>query len=212
MFAASSLPTAIRNRKWFNIDGVACMTAAAVPAEPMNLSRRSLIVLCGPAGAGKSSVAGDVLQRNRLASTAVVSSDACRLMLCDETGTLTAAEWTELQPMTFRLFLTMIEMRMRTGRPVLGDGVNLHPELRTELLGFARAYRYRSVLVVFDVSVETCLARNAQREESRRIPDWQIRAQRQALDELLPRLTEEDWDDVVVLDEQRRTVMIDLDR
>lgn len=137
--------------------------------------RRSLIVLCGPAGAGKSTFASDVAQRNHLAPTAVVSSDACRLLLCDETSSLTAAQWATLQPSTFRLFLTIIGMRLSIGRPALADGVNLHSELRTGLLGHARTHEYRSALVVFDMSLETCLVQNEQRAVARRIPEWQIR-------------------------------------
>jgi predicted kinase len=187
------------------------MTADTMANDVLTLPRRSLIVLCGPAGAGKSTFAGDLVQRNRLAATAAVSSDACRLMLCDETGLLTKAEWATVQPTTFRLFLTVIGMRLSLGRPTLADGVNLHGELRTGLLGLARSHDYRTLLVVFDMSLQTCLAQNEQRAETRRIPEGQIRAQRQALDEALPRLAEEGWDRVVVLDDQRRTVPIDLD-
>jgi protein phosphatase len=189
-----------------SVQGRRRMANAAV-----SLPQRSLIVLCGPAGAGKSTFAGDIARRNGLATTAVVSSDACRLMLCDDTRLVTGAQWSDLQPMTFRLFLTIIDMRMSLGRPVLGDGVNLHAELRTELLGFARTHEYRNVLVVFDMSLKTCLTQNEQRAESHRIPERQIRAQRQALDEAVPRLADEGWDHVMVLNDRRRTVLINLD-
>lgn len=176
--------------------------------EVVTLPRRSLIALCGPAGAGKSTFAGEVARRNRLAPTAVVSSDACRLMLCDETGSLTGAQWAILQPNTFQLFLTIVGMRLSIGRPALADGVNLHLELRTGLLGHARAHEYPSALVVFDVSLETCLVQNEQR--ARHMPEWQIRGQHEALHDLIPRLAEEGWDHVVVLNDARRTVAIDL--
>ncbi|HEU5326743.1 MAG TPA: hypothetical protein VFU78_01550, partial [Thermomicrobiales bacterium] len=58
--------------------------------------------------------------------------------------------------------------------------------------------------------LETYLAQNAQRPETRRLPEEQIRAQRQFLDNLLPRLAEEGWDQVIVLNEQRRGVPIEL--
>lgn len=177
--------------------------------DVLTLPRRSLIALCGPAGAGKSTFAGDVVRRNRLATTAAVSSDTCRLMLCDETSSLTEAQWATLQPSTFRLFLTIIGMRMSIGRPALADGVNLHPELRTGLLGHARTHEYRTALVVFDMSLATCLVQNEQR--ARHMPEWQIRGQRQALDDAIPRLAEEGWDHIVVLNERRRTAVIELD-
>ncbi|MGN6698880.1 MAG: AAA family ATPase [Thermomicrobiales bacterium] len=89
------------------------------------LPHRSLIVLCGPAGAGKSTFASAIVQRNGLANTAVVSSDACRLMLCDDIRSVTADQWSTLQPHTFQLFLTIVGMRLSLGRPAIADGVNL---------------------------------------------------------------------------------------
>ena len=174
------------------------------------LPRRSLIVLCGPAGAGKSTFASAVTQHNGLANTAVVSSDACRLMLCDDIRSVAVDEWATLQPNTFRLFLTIIGMRLSLGRPAIADGVNLYAELRSGLLGHARTHEYYSALVVLDLPLETYLAQNAQRPETRRLPEEQIRAQRQFLDNLLPRLAEEGWDRVIVLNEQRRGVPIEL--
>ena len=176
----------------------------------MILPRHSLIVLCGPAGAGKSTFASDIRQRNGLANTAVVSSDACRLLLCDDIRLVTRDQWATLQPQTFQLFLTIIGMRLSLGRPAIADGVNLYPELRSGLLGHARTHEYYSALVVFDLSLETCLAQNAQRPETRRLPEDQIRAQRQFLDNLLPRLAGEGWDRVITLNERRRTTPIDL--
>jgi protein phosphatase len=179
--------------------------------ERLVLPRRSLIVLCGPAGAGKSTFAGEFARRNRLATTAVVSSDACRLLICDETSSLTQEQWATLQPNTFQLFLTIVGMRMGIGRPAVADGVNLHADLRPRLLDLARTHQYWSLLVAFATPVETCLLRNATREQGRRIPEWQVRAQSQRLDEDLPNLAAEGWDQVIVLDRKRPTALIDLE-
>lgn len=181
-----------------------------VVEQPVILPWRSLIALCGPAGAGKSTFSGTVAQYNRLATTSIVSSDSCRLMLCDELGSLTREQWAKLQPNTFQLFLTIIGMRLAVGHPTLADGVNLHRELRTGLLDHAQVHGYHSLLIVFDMTVETCLAQNSQRPEDRRLPEQQIRAQRQGLDSLLPQFIDEGWDQVVVLNEQRRIVQISL--
>lgn len=106
------------------------------------------------------------------------------------------------------MFLTIVGMRLGIGRPAIADGVNLHPELRTGLLGQARAHRYPSALVVFNRSLETCLAQNERR--ARHMPEWQIRGQHEALHDTMPRLTEEGWDHVVVLNDERRTLALDL--
>ena len=176
--------------------------------DVVTLPRRALIALCGPAGAGKSTFAGEVARRNHLAPTAVVSSDACRLMLCDETNSLTEAQWATLQPNTFQLFVTIVGMRLAIGRPGIADGVNLNPEIRAGLLGHARTHGYPTALIAFAMSVETCLAQNAHR--ARHMPEWQIRGQHEGLQAVIPHLAEEGWDHVVVLDDQRRAVAIDL--
>jgi predicted kinase len=174
----------------------------------ITLPRRSLIALCGPAGAGKSTFATEVVRHNRLAPTVHVSSDTCRLLLCDETTSLTAEQWAILQPNTFQLFLTIIGMRLSIGRPAIADGVNLHPELRTGLLTHARTHTFTSALIVFDFALDTCLAQNAQRD--RHMPEWQIRAQHETLHDLMPRLPDEGWDHIVVLSDNQRTLPINL--
>lgn len=75
--------------------------------DAVTLPPRSLVVLCGPAGAGKSTFAGSVVRSNGLASTTVVSSDACRVLLCDDPRTVARELWPVLQPKTFDLFLTI---------------------------------------------------------------------------------------------------------
>lgn len=178
--------------------------------DALLLPSRSLIALCGPAGAGKSTFVGDILAHNRLPPTAAVTSDRCRLMLCDETSTLSRGQWASLQPATVQLFLTIIEMRLRIGHCTIADGVNLHADLRTGMLAPARHHAYHTVLIVFDLPLEMCLTQNAQRDGSRRIPEQQIRAQREALDEIMPRLSDEGWDHVIVLNTDQRSVRLEI--
>ena len=180
--------------------------------DVLTVPRRSLVALCGPAGAGKSTFAAEVVRRNHLAPTAVVSSDACRLMLCDDPRAVAPEQWATLQPGTFHLFLSIVDLRMGLDRPVIADTVNLHAQVREGLLDRARARGYPAVLVVFDMPLDTCLLQNQQRDEARRLPEGQIRAQRQTLDGLMPRLAAEGWDQFVILDERRRTALLELDR
>ncbi len=135
-----------------------------------------------------------------------LSSDACRLTLCDKLNTVPEGDWTQLQEHTFRFFLTVVESRLSLGRPTLADGANLHRELREGLLTSARKHGYRSALVVFDLSLDTCLAQNEQREPACRVPERLIRMERQALDDLLPHLCEKGWDRIEEPNERRRTV------
>jgi protein phosphatase len=156
------------------------------------LPRRSLIVLCGPAGAGKSTFAREFVQRNGLASTAVVSSDACRMMLCDTLDSVAPADWPILRSRMFELFLTVVGLRLSLGRPTLADGINLRMEVLPRLRELAAAHGCHSALVVFDMALGTCLSQNAPR--ARPLPEEQIRLHRRALDAALPRFAEQGWD------------------
>ena len=137
------------------------------------LPRRSFVALCGPAGSGKSAFAHEFVRRNGLATTAAVSSDTCRLLLCDALRSVKPSEWPLLQVQTFELFLSIIGRRMSLDRPILADTVNLYLELRPRMLQLAKAHGYPTALVVFDMSLATCLEQNAQRGAT--IPEDNIR-------------------------------------
>ena len=67
----------------------------------LRIPNPSLVVLCGPAGSGKSTFAA-----RHFPPTAIVSSDRCRAMLADDERDLSVS------PEAFRLFHT-ITMRER---------------------------------------------------------------------------------------------------
>ncbi len=169
------------------------------------LSSQSLIVLAGPAGAGKSTFAAAVAESNGLPRTAVVSSDVCRLTLCDNLSLVTREQWPSLDRDTFQLYVTIVSMRLAQGRPTIADSLNFGDELRDrarqQLIALAQRSKYELALVLFDFSAETCLAQNAQRPENRRIPESVIRAQRQRFDLTLPKFKDEPWRHIITLNE-----------
>jgi predicted kinase len=99
-------------------------------------------------------------------------------MLCDAVPPATDPRWPPLQHATFRLYATIIEMRMQLGCPVISDAVNLSGDLLGGLRRLAQQYQYRTLLVVFDLPLETCLLQNTQRDVASRILEAMIRAQR----------------------------------
>ena len=83
----------------------------------ITLPRRNLLVLCGPAGSGKSTFAAQ-----RFGRTIIVSSDHCRELVCDDINNQYANRD------TFDLFHYIIHKRMFNGRFTVADSTALKPE------------------------------------------------------------------------------------
>ena len=59
------------------------------PLPTITVPRRSLLVLSGPAGAGKSTFARKIIDQHRhkgFRPTMIISSDSCRALVCDDEG------------------------------------------------------------------------------------------------------------------------------
>ena len=123
--------------------------------KTLRFVRPSLIVLCGPAAAGKSTFAARYFR-----PTQIVSSDRCRALVCDDETDQ------RFQPQAFTLLHTLIEQRLSINRLCVVDSTALTDTARSSLLGLARRYRVPSVAVVFDVPVEVCLARDRARGDA----------------------------------------------
>ncbi len=149
----------------------------------------SLVVLCGPAGSGKSTFA-----RRRFRETVIVSSDRCRAAVADDEGNI------RVSPEAFELFYFIIELRLRHRRLTVADSTALRREARRELLNLARRHHVPTVLIVFDVSEERAQTRNAGRR-GRRVGRPVIREQWERLQATLRTVTEEGFDQVYILGE-----------
>src|SRR5437879_13153007 len=88
----------------------------------ITIPRRTLLVLCGPAGSGKSTFAAQ-----RFASTTIVSSDYCRAMICDDENNQ------QVNRDTFDLFYYIIQKRMYLGRFTVADSTALQTEARRQI-------------------------------------------------------------------------------
>ena len=80
----------------------------------ITVPRRTLLVLCGPAGSGKSTFAAQ-----RFIHTNIVSSDDCRAMICDDEANQ------QVNRDTFDLFHYIIQKRMYLGRFTVADSTAL---------------------------------------------------------------------------------------
>src|SRR6266849_4562687 len=119
----------------------------------IKVPRRILLVLCGPAGSGKSTFADQ-----RFRASTIVSSDHCRELICDDVTNQ------QVNRDTFDLFYYIIHKRMFQGRFTVADSTALYPDARRRLLEMARGHGYLACLLIFNTSAETCAERNQKRE------------------------------------------------
>jgi len=125
----------------------------------------SLVLLVGPAGAGKSTFAA-----RRYPGSWVVSSDALRAMVADDAADQRASAD------AFRLLHLVAAARLRRGLTTVVDATNLTAGARRPLLALAARLGRPVVAIVFHVPLERCLAQNARRP-GRVVPDAVVRRQ-----------------------------------
>ena len=163
----------------------------------ITIPRRTLLVLCGPAGSGKSTFAAQ-----RFAATTIVSSDQCRVMICDDENNQT------VNRDTFEVFHLIIQKRLSLGRFTVADSTALQPDARRKLRDISRHFGYFGCLLIFNMPPEICLERNKSRHrlvEERVIPYHADLLQRTILE--TPR---EGWEMIHILDEQAMDAIIDI--
>ncbi len=148
----------------------------------------SLVILCGPAGSGKSTFAA-----RHFPATAVVSSDQCRAMIADDEANIAVSAE------AFAIFHQIIEARLRYRRLTVADSTAVRREARRALLQIARRWRVPASLVVFNIPEQTCLRWDAHRH--RHVDRAAIYQHSLALQEALTEIGQEGYDQVVVLGE-----------
>jgi protein phosphatase len=112
----------------------------------------SLVVLVGPAGAGKSTFA-----TRHFAPGEVLSSDAFRALIAGD-----EADQAATRP-AFAALHRALEGRLRAHRLTVVDATNVEAHARRALLARARAAGMPAVAIVFDLGLETVVARNGAR-------------------------------------------------
>jgi protein phosphatase len=118
----------------------------------ISIPRRSLVVLIGLPGCGKSTFA-----RRHFRETAIVSSDLCRKLVSDSEDNQVAS------PQAFDLMAAIMAKRMALGRLVVADAMHLRPGSRGQWLVLARQHGYPAYAIVLDVPAAECIERDAGR-------------------------------------------------
>ena len=118
----------------------------------MILKKRSIVLLSGPIGCGKSTFA------NRFFGAHIVSADTLREMISGDAGNQNVSR------AAFELLEILIDTKMRHDFPVIVDNLNHRPSSRKDLYHLADKYGYNKVVIAFgDVDLKTCQAQNAGR-------------------------------------------------
>ncbi len=142
---------------------------------PQTSPDRGLVVLCGPAGSGKSTWAARWAPPG-----AVVSSDQLRAVVSDDESDQTATE------VAFSLLHQIADERLRRDLLVVVDSTALEALHRDELRQLAENHGRPARAVLFDVPLETLRQRNGRRRTPvpEDILERQDREFRQTLDDI----------------------------
>ena len=162
-----------------------------LPAEEriIRVLRPSVIVLCGPAGCGKSTFAD-----RHFRPTHIISSDLCRRLVCDDETDQ------RYHSQTFALLNFLIGQRLSINRLCVVDSTAVTQGARKCLLDLGLKYRVRTELFLFDISLETCLERDRSRAHSfgPRIIEEQYRLFKQSQEAV----RSEGFDEIIELHEE----------
>jgi protein phosphatase len=147
----------------------------------------ALVVLVGASGSGKTTWAA-----RRFGPDEVLSSDAFRAMVSgDATDQSASAD-------AFRLLHLTVRARLKRSLRTIVDATNLTARSRRALVSLARRAGRPAVALLFDVSLERCLAQNASRAE-RRVPEEVVRQHHRQLAAARAELPREGFDAIGVV-------------
>jgi protein phosphatase len=149
----------------------------------------ALVILCGPAGAGKSSFA-----HKHFRPSQVVSSDHCREMIADDPANQSVSH------LAFDLLHQIVRYRLVGRRLTVVDSTALEKDARKDLRRIAHELGSACLIVLFDIDLEECIKRNAKRakrvvEESVVIQQWN------AFQENKDAIAQEGYDRVYILED-----------
>lgn len=154
------------------------------------LPSSALVLLVGPAGSGKSTWAAA-----RFRPSEILSSDAYREQVAGDAADQSATAD------AFKVLHLVAAARMRRGLRTVVDATNLTEGARRSLLRLAGKAERPVAAVVFDLSLERCLAQNATRQD-RKVPEEVVHRHHRALRSTLRRLPGEGYAAVRLLHDE----------
>jgi F420-dependent oxidoreductase-like protein len=149
----------------------------------VRLPHRCLVVLVGPAGAGKSTWALTHFRPEQ-----VVSTDRLRALVGEGEHDQRASKD------AFDVLRLVVERRLRRGLLTVVDSLGLDAKLRDELRAAAAKHRLPCIAVTFDTPPDECRRRNRQRE--RMVPTAILNSHLQAWPDVVTAVRDEGFDAV----------------
>ena len=167
------------------------------------LPHRTLLVLCGSAGAGKSTFAQKLIAAHKkqgFKPTMIVSSDHCRALVCDNENNQ------QINRDSFDLFHYIIHKRMFHGHFTVADSTALKQEARLRLLELAQRHNYHHCLLIFNIPSLVCLQRDQRRH--RFVGEQVIAYHTGLLQQTFLEAPNEGWEQIHVLGENEKDITI----
>ena len=154
--------------------------------------KQTLYIMCGVAGAGKSTFAREMLEDD---TTLWVSRDEIRFSLLSEHDNYHAKERE-----AWKIFVNTISKYLKLGYSVIADATHLTRRSRARLLN-SLSFNRKAVevcVVYVATSVEMCIERNSQRFDRRHVPTHDVFEMGENLESPL---LMEGFDRIIVVDE-----------
>lgn len=129
-----------------------------------------LYITCGPSGSGKTTY---VQNTSSLAHCIHISRDEIRYSIIKDDE-----DYFSHEKEVFRIFVGTIVELLKKGYNVVADATHLNEFSRRKLTQAIDRYTsdYKIIYIVFNVDVDTCLARNANRSGRANVPESVIRS------------------------------------
>ena len=159
-----------------------------------------LVALIGPSGSGKSTFAA-----THFMPTEVVSSDACRAMVADDSNDQAAT------PDAFALLNFITTTRLRAGRLTVIDATSVQMQARKSLVELAREHDCLPAAIVLNLPEALCLARNESRPD-RQFGARVVRQQASQLRRSIRGLKREGFRYVYVLNSPEEVAAVTIER
>lgn len=144
----------------------------------IQLPHAGIVVLIGPSNSGKSTLLAELVEKDVIRATEVVSSDQFRMLVGDDEyvewrhrprseADVLYADYRQVSAKAFEAMEAILATRCRLNKLTWVDATHLYPEDRGRLIELARKSHVPVIAVVLDVPEHVLLERDDQRKHPR---------------------------------------------